>query len=261
MPDLETDDVVLHVEVDGDGEPVTVLAHGLTNTCRELAQLTPVVTGTKVRFCFRAHGHSGPARSGRYGFAEFAVDLDAVASEYGATRAVGTSLGAGAICRLLAARPDRFERLVFLLPAGLDQPFRHIEGFRRMADMVETLPRDAALEALLDDPERLEVYERAPWVREFDRLRWAEILDPAAMAPAIRQVIEDTPVADREVLRKVEAPVLILTRGGDPVHRAELGPVMADLFRNAELLAFDDEVAMFQAMPGLVQKVNAFLAP
>jgi hypothetical protein len=64
MAEVETDDAVLHVEVDGDGEPVTVLAHGLTNTCRELAQLTPLVVGTKVRFCFRAHGHSGPAPSG-----------------------------------------------------------------------------------------------------------------------------------------------------------------------------------------------------
>jgi 3-oxoadipate enol-lactonase len=261
VPEVDTGDVVLHVEVDGEGDPVTVLAHGLTNTCRELAQLTPLVVGTKVRFCFRAHGHSGPARSGRYGFAQFAADLEAVASAYGATRAVGTSLGAGAICRLLASRPDRFERIVFLLPAELDRPFRHKERFQRTADIVESMPREEALEALLDDPERLEVYAQAPWVREFDRLRWADVRDPAALAPAIRQVIEDTPVADREVLREVTAPVLILCRGGDPIHPAELGRVMAELLPNAELLTFDDEVAMFQAMPELVQRVNAFLAP
>ena len=261
MPEVRTDDVVLHVEVDGDGEPVTVLAHGLTNTCRELAQLTPLVVGTKVRFCFRAHGHSGPAASGRYGFDDFAADLDAVASAYGSTRAVGTSLGAGAICRLLAARPDRFDRMVFLLPAGLDRPFRHKARFQRIADILETLPRDQAVEALLDDPERLEVYDRAPWLRDFDRLRWAEVLDPAALGPAIRQVIEDTPVPDREVLRAVEAPVLILCREGDPIHPAEVGRAMATLFPNAELRTFPDEVAMFEAMPGLVRQVNAFLAP
>jgi len=247
--------------VDGEGVPVTVLAHGLTNTCRELVQLTPLVVGTKVRFCFRAHGHSGPASSGRYGFADFARDLEAVASAYGATRAVGTSLGAGAICRLLASRPERFERMVFLLPAGLDRPFRHKARFQRMADILETMPRDLALEALLYDPERLEVYTRAPWVREFDRLRWAEVRDPAALGPAIRQVIEDTPVRDRDVLRAVTAPVLILCREGDPIHPAEVGQAMAGLFPNAELVTFPDEVAMFQAMPELVQKVNTFLAP
>jgi 3-oxoadipate enol-lactonase len=260
VPELRTDDVALHVEVDGEGEPVTVLAHGLTNNCRELAQLTPLVVGTKVRFCFRAHGHSGPAASGRYGFEEFAADLDAVASAYGATRAVGTSLGAGAICRLLASRPDRFERMVLLLPAGLDRLFRHKARFQRMADALETLPPDKALEALLDDPERLEVYERAPWVREFDRLRWTDVPDPSAMGPAIRQVIEDTPVHDREVLRAVSAPVLILCREGDPIHPAEVGRAMATLFPNAELVTFPDEVAMLQAMPELVQKVNEFLA-
>ncbi|MDP9342846.1 MAG: alpha/beta hydrolase [Actinomycetota bacterium] len=261
MAEVETDDAVLHVEVDGEGEPVTVLAHGLTNTCRELAQLTPLVAGTKVRFCFRAHGHSGPAASGRYGFVDFARDLDAVASTYGATRALGTSLGAGAICRILETRPDRFERMVFLLPAGLDRPFQHKARFQRTAEILETLPRDEAVAALLADPERQDVYARAPWLREFDRLRWADVRDPAALGPAIRQVIEDTPVHDREVLRAVAAPVLILCREGDPIHPAGVGRAMANLLPHAELLTFPDEVAMFEAMPDLVQKVNTFLAP
>ena len=261
MPEVAAADAVLHVEVDGAGEPVTVVAHGLTNSCRELAPITPLVVGTKVRFCFRGHGHSGAASGGGgYGFGDFARDLDAVAVEYGATRAVGTSLGAGAICRLLASRPDRFERLVFLLPAGLDRPFRHKARFLRTAEILETMPHEEAVEAMLADPERIEVYARAPWIREYDRARWADLRDPPALALAIRQVIEDTPVRDRAVLRAVAAPVLILCREGDPVHPAELGRAMAGILPNAELLTFPDEVAMFQAMPELVQKVNAFLA-
>ena len=257
---IDTGQAVLHVEVDGDGEPVTVLAHGLTNSCRELAQLTPLIVGTTVRFCFRGHGHSGPAAVGSgYGFGDFALDLDAVAKQYGATRAIGTSLGAGAICRLLETRPDRFERMVFLLPAGLDRPFRHKARFLRTAELLESLPREEAIEAILADPEREEVYARAPWVRDVDRIRWADVLDPAALGPAIRQVIEDTPVTDREVMRAVPAPVLILCREGDPIHPAEIGRVMADLLPNAELLTFADEVAMIQGLPELVQKVNTFL--
>ena len=49
MPEVRTDDAVLHVDVDGGGEPVTVFVHGLTNSCMELAAFTPLVAGTKVR--------------------------------------------------------------------------------------------------------------------------------------------------------------------------------------------------------------------
>ena len=49
MPLVDVGDARLHVEVDGEGEPVTVLGHGLTNTCRELARITPVLPGTIER--------------------------------------------------------------------------------------------------------------------------------------------------------------------------------------------------------------------
>src|SRR5213593_3733675 len=124
MAEVRTEDAVLHVEVDGVGTPVSVLAHGLTNSCRELADLTPLVPGTKVRFCFRGHGHSSSPDRG-YRFPDFARDLEAVADRYDATVAFGTSLGAGAITHAVAQDPDRFEKLVFLLPAGLDVPFPH----------------------------------------------------------------------------------------------------------------------------------------
>src|SRR3954468_19176656 len=130
MPMLHTADAELHVEVDGAGSPVTVLAHGLTNSCQELPPCTPMLQGTVVRFCFRGHGHSSVPASG-YRFADFARDLDAVAAGYGATRAVGTSLGAGPVCSLIEQKPDRFERMVFLLPAALDLDFAFKERFLR----------------------------------------------------------------------------------------------------------------------------------
>ena len=124
---LASDGTRLHVEIDGAGEPVTVLAHGLTNSCKELSAFTPMAPGTKIRFCFRGHGHSGTPEAGHYRFADFAGDVDAVARAYGATRAVGTSLGQGAITWLLSEDPDRFERLVFILPAALDVPLSETE--------------------------------------------------------------------------------------------------------------------------------------
>jgi pimeloyl-ACP methyl ester carboxylesterase len=257
VSDVVNGGVRLHVEVEGTGEPVTVFAHGLTNSCRELAAFTPLVAGTKVRFCFRGHGHSDCPSSG-YAFADFARDLDAVARSCGASCAVGTSLGAGAIMHLLAADPARFERMIFLLPAGLDTPLERPEGLLATADALETMGKAEAVEAIMSDPGRAAAYTRQPWLRDVDLALW-EDMNPAGVARAIRGIVGDRPVSDREALRRVEAPVLIICREGDRIHPAELGRILDHLMANAELLVFRDEVEMLAAAPMLVQRAAEFL--
>jgi 3-oxoadipate enol-lactonase len=258
MSEIVTADATLHVEVDGEGRPVTVFAHGLTNSCRELAAFAPMMPGTTVRFCFRGHGHSSTPASG-YRFADFARDLEAVAAAFGATRAVGTSLGAGAICNVLARDPARFERLVFLLPAALDVPFERRESLLRTAELLETLPKPEAIDAILSDGGRLQRYEESPWLRDFDLALW-EDMNPIGVARAIREVVQDVAVDDRELLRGVEAPVLIVCREGDEIHPAELGRVLASLMPNAELVVSASEEELIASIPALVARVAEFLA-
>lgn len=258
MPEVVTEDAVLHVEVDGDGLPVMVLAHGLTNSCRELADLTPFVPGTKVRFCFRGHGHSSSPESG-YRFADFGRDLDAVSAAYGATVALGTSLGAGAVCSLVADRPERFEKLILLLPAGLDREFRYKERMLRTAGLIEGRSKDEAIEAILSDPERVANYLAMPWLRDFDR-RLLEGLNPVGVPRAIREIIEDQPLRDRRQMAAVSAPTLIIGREGDDIHPAEVARILAGIMPNAELLLFDDGPAMFESIPAIVARVVEFLA-
>ena len=258
MPQVRTEDAILNVEVDGEGEPVTVLAHGLTNNCKELAAFTPFVPGTKVRFDFRGHGRS-TAPATVFGFADFARDLDAVASAYGATRAVGTSLGAGAIANLLCRDPGRFERTVWLMPAALDGAFAFKERYRRLAADLEGKTADEALQVVLSDPGRVAEYLREPWREDLDRVMWAHA-DPDGLAHAIRGVIEDWPVDDRELLRRIQAPVLLICIEGDEVHAVELGRLLAELLPNAELLVYGGERALLEALPELVQRVAVFLA-
>lgn len=258
MPEVATEDATLHVEVDGSGSPVTVFAHGLTNSCQELAAFTPFLSGTKVRFDFRGHGRSSVPEPGAYRFADFARDLEAVATEHGATRAVGTSLGAGAITHLIEREPDRFERIVFLLPAALDVPLADHEDFDRTAHLLETLSRDEAIEAILSSSGRTEVYERAPWLRELDMLLWQD-MNPTGVARAIREVVRDVAIADRELLRRVTAPTMIICREGDSIHPAELGRVLVDLMPNAELIVLAGEDELMASIPVLVGRVKAFL--
>jgi pimeloyl-ACP methyl ester carboxylesterase len=256
MPEVSLDDVKLHVELDGAGEPVTVFAHGLTNTCRELAPFTPMVPGTAVRFCFRGHGHSSAPEKG-YRFADFARDLDAVANEFGATRAVGTSLGAGAITHLLGEEPDRFERIVMLLPASLDSPLAEHDRFDRIADLFESLTKEEAIARIIK--ERAPVYEQSPWLRELDLALW-EDMNPQGAARAIREVVGDVPIADRNLLRRVHAPVLLICRERDSLHPAELGRQLAELFPKADLVMFESEEQLFSAIPDLIDRVRTFLA-
>jgi 3-oxoadipate enol-lactonase len=262
MPELRTDDARIFYETDGEGEPVTVVAHGLTNNRNELAALTPLVPGTKVRFDFRGHGHSSAPEVG-YAFADFARDLEAVADHVGATRAVGTSLGAGAIANLLTRRPDRFERMVWLLPAALDLPFAFKDRYEELASTLEGKTPEEAVEAVASDPRRaaehLQAALQAPWRLELDRLMW-EHDDPDGVARAIRGAISDWPVTDREDLRRVAAPVMVICVEGDPIHPAELGTILAELLPNAELETFADVGALFEAIPALVRRVSSFLA-
>ena len=258
MPELQTKDATLHVEVEGEGEPVSVLAHGLTSSCLELAQLTPFVPGTKVRFCFRGHGHSSSPERG-YRFADFARDVRAVADAYGADVAFGTSLGAGAIGHLVTYwNPNRFKKLVFLLPAGLDRPFRYKGRMLRMAELVDGKTPEEAIQAVLTDPTRVANYAQLPWLEEFDR-RLLQGLNPVGVPRAIREIINDWPLRDREDARRVTAPTLIISREGDVVHPAKVGRILAEIMPNAELMVFPDAGSMYEAIPSIVARVSEFL--
>lgn len=255
---LAVDDVELHVEAEGQGDPVTVFAHGLTNSCMELAAFTPMAPGTKVRFCFRGHGHSSTPEPGAFGYADFARDLDAVASAWDATRAVGTSLGGGALARLLARDPDRFERVVFLLPSSLERPIGSNLLFERTAELLEMLPRDEAIEAILTESGRARNYEAQPGLREFDLLLWQD-MNPVGVARAIREVVLDAAVPDLGVLAAVRAPALVIGREGDSIHPASVARRLAEAMPNAEAIVLDSEADLLAAIPVLVERVSLFL--
>jgi pimeloyl-ACP methyl ester carboxylesterase len=260
MPEVRSHDgTALHVEIDGGGEPVTVFAHGLTNSCVELAAFTPMAPGTKVRFCFRGHAHSGTPEPGHYRFGDFAYDVDAVASAYGATRAVGTSLGQGAITHLLATDPDRFERIVFILPAALDVPLTDHGRFDHVAELLETLPTDEAIARITAESSHVGEYDEKPWLRELDLFLWQD-LNATGVARAIREVTRDVAIADRELLRRVTAPTMIICLERDELHPVELGHVLADIMPNSELVVIGSEQELFTQLPMLVGRVSGFLA-
>lgn len=167
-------------------------------------------------------------------------------------------MGAGAIAHLVASQPDRYQKLIFLLPAGLDVPFQHKERLLRTVRLLEGKPFEEAVQAILADPDRVAMYTEYPWLQDLDR-QMLQDLNPVGVPRAIREVIEDWPLRDREDMRKVTAPTLLICRRGDVIHPAEVGEILAGIMPNAELVMFDNGVEMYRSIPDIVARVREFL--
>jgi len=260
MPLLETDETVLHYELHGTGEPTTVFAHGVASSIEDIRFLASGVRGTRVFFHFRGHGPSGTPEEqpGLWGYPSAARDLRAVADHVEARRCLGVSLGAGAMLALLVETPDRFDRAVFVLPAGLDT--------LRPADPESDLAQTARL-IDLGDLERLTAHLTAalpPDVaarRGVDRImrERAERLCGSGVARAIRALPSYAPIADRAALATVTCRSLVIAHEGDETHPAAVARELAAALPAAALHVFDRPWSMLRERATLRAVVAGFL--
>jgi pimeloyl-ACP methyl ester carboxylesterase len=257
VPLLRTESATVEYACFGVGEPVTIFAHGVSATIPETRPLASGILGTRVFLHFRGHGAS-EALDDRYDYPVLAEDLRAVADATGATRALGVSMGAAALLRLLLDSPDRFERAVFFLPAILDEP-RSDVGFERLERMADLIDAEAAAELadeLAEDlPEDLRgrrhverfVHERA------DNLVGTQLSDLMRVLPA------QVPVSDRGDLGRLTLPVLVVGQEGDEVHPASVARELAAALSNAQLQVFSEGSALWDDRRALRALLGGFL--
>lgn len=86
-------------------------------------------------------------------------------------------------------------------------PFGFKDRYMELAGQLDGKTSEEALEANVSDPGRVAQYVQTPWKLEIDKVMW-DHRHPEGVARAIREVIEDWPVSDRELLRRVTAPTL-----------------------------------------------------
>lgn len=227
----------------GAGDPVTVFAHGFASGIHDTRLFGSAVPGRRVFFQFRGHGRS-ELPAGHWGYRELAADLRAVADEFGATQVFGTSLGAGALCRLLQDTPDRFQRLVFFLPATLDQPRSPLTG--------EDLPDLLAAQI----PPAL---RQTPGAQRYlqDRL---EVLSRPDLMAAFTSLSGEAPLTDRAALGAVTAASLVIGTEGDPAHPASVARDLAAALARARLIVYEEPGAAWLRRAELRQAVSTFLA-
>jgi pimeloyl-ACP methyl ester carboxylesterase len=239
--------------VTGAGIPVTVFAHGLGGSVAETRPLASAVPGTRVFLQFRSHGRSFRPMSAP-AYADLADDLAAVADQVGATRALGVSMGAAALLHLVSRQPQRFDRLVFFLPAVIDQVRSATvrQSLRELAQRIETGDVQQFVREEIPEPVR---ESRA--AREYVQIRARAL---AGLAPLVRATETAVAVSDRSALSAVTAPTLVIGAVGDPLHDVQVARDLAELLPDARLEIFDAPGPVWTWRAELRQLISGFLA-
>ena len=252
MQTVRTAEAVLEYDARGDGDPVTLFAHGLGGSISDTRPLGSGVEGTSVFCHLRGHGGSTSWVTESWDYPALARDLEAVADAVGATRFVGVSLGVGTALSLLASKPDRFERCVLFLPGAIDQPRTGAVTARllEIADAIDSGDRHRLSELLLLDVPASR--RDTPAGRAYASSR-AKALVGTSISRLFRSLPATTPIEDRAALRAVTADCLVVGQEDDPVHPAAIARELAAALgpRGARCHIFDEDGAMWGARAAL----------
>ncbi|MFY1696233.1 MULTISPECIES: alpha/beta fold hydrolase [unclassified Solwaraspora] len=263
LPEPETDivatahGVALEQLITGAGEPTTVFAHGLAHGIATTRPLGSGVAGRKVFFQFRGHGRSA-APTGPWDYPDLARDLRAVADLSGASRAVGMSLGAGALARLLVDSPQRFDRVVLFLPAVLDTA-RPVAARHRFAELVTAVnDGDVSGVAEVIAAETPVQVRNTPGAWAYLRTRIDQLLRDG-LATELVDLATAVPVPDPAALAAVTARVLVIGCVGDDLHPVEIAERYVAALPEATLHVYDRPGVLWNHRTDLRQRVSDFL--
>lgn len=249
----------LEVLTTGRGEPRSVFVHGMAGSIATTRPYASKVPGTRTFLHLRGHGRSHTPAHDDWGYAELAAELWSVADRVGASRALGVSMGAGALLAGLARDPDRFERVVLVLPATIDRP-RDDAAMRRLGRLAVRVEagdaRPVAAHLLAEQP--AEVRDDpgvVAWCRE-----QAEQLVTTGVSSVLRVLPRHVPVADRALLVRVTCPVLVLGQEDDDTHPASVARELAGIFPRGMVHVSGPGGIMWRHRAQTRDRVGAFLA-
>ena len=242
----------------GSGLPATVFAHGLVGSIATTRPFGSGVRGSRTFLHFRGHGASA-APEAPWTYAALADELRAVADHVGATQALGVSMGAGALCSLLAATPLRFERLVFVMPAVLDRS-RTDDALDRVVEMAQCVDSGdvESLTALLLEGESVSVRTQ-PAVQLWCRHQAAAMVG-TPVSRALRALPTAVPLTDRGVLGAVAVPVLVIAQEQDPAHPVWVAEQLAASLPNARLEVMAPGGLMWRHRALMRELIGGFLS-
>ena len=241
--------------------PATLFLHGLAGSIEDTRPLASGVPGRKVF----AHlpGHGGSTGPDPLGYDTLAAAALAVADHEHATAALGVSLGAATLLRILSRTPDRFERVVVYLPAVADVPRRPeaVTPHRDLADRLAAADAPGVADAL----RRTQPFavRDAPIARDWADRRAEELIAEGGDARRWLPLAAAVPFGPQglERLRAVRIPVLVIAQEGDPAHPVETARRIAAALPTARLTVFDEAGALWGHRAELRDLISGFLGP
>jgi pimeloyl-ACP methyl ester carboxylesterase len=185
-----------------------------------------------VRYDQRGHGMSdGEADPTSYTWPSLADDLLAVADHVGGAGPVdwaGSSMGTASLLWAAGRRPERFRRLVLMIPPTVrDTRVASARAYRDGAALVERSGKRAWVDAVRALPPPAVLADIPPWVFDADV--------PEALLPSVQRGAAETDLPDDDALRRITRPVLILAWEGDPVHPVSSADLLARTLPDARL--------------------------
>jgi pimeloyl-ACP methyl ester carboxylesterase len=195
----------------GTGAPITLVVPGLGATDGEARIAAACLPGTRAIVTLPGHGTATDPPDDYWSYPRIAADLAALADRVGARRALGVSLGAAALTRLVSTEPDRFERLALILPSVLDRPrtATAVSALERLANAVAEADRTGLFDLVTAEiPAGVDVGDHP-------RARVAAL---RRLGPALRALPDQVAVDDRSVLAEVRIPTLVVAATDDPLH-------------------------------------------
>lgn len=226
----------LAVSLLGHGSPF-VWAHGLTSSRanedqRGLFDWTPVTAAGRqvVRYDARGHGTTGgPPDPAAYEWPRLAEDLLALMDHLGIEQAPvgGASMGCATVLHAAVRAPERFERLVLIIPpTAWASRAGQAEVYELSAAVVEAQGKAAWLE-LANAAPKAAIFESDPV--PFDADISEELL------PFVLRGAAASDLPDPSAIAVIAAPALVLAWATDTGHPVSTAERLVDLLPDAEL--------------------------
>jgi 3-oxoadipate enol-lactonase len=237
--------------VNGSGSPVTLFLPGLGGPIGQLRPLGGGVAGTRV-FCELS-------ADGPDDFPGMAAAFRTVADRFGADCALGVSLGAGALLRLLTETPDRFARVVLYTPSASEVvPPARLDQLAAMLRLAEVGDAEGVADLLVAELPREVRGTRA--ALDSCAARAERLLRPEGLRLVKNLAAGAAPVSSLAALAEVTARTLVVAAAGDPVHPVGVAEQIAAALPYAELVVFDSPGPPWSSRRELRALLSGFLA-